>query len=283
MIRRTKKGKIRVLMAHRPRYDDWSLPKGKADRGETPAQTAIREVEEETGVRARIIAPLGEVEYTTPGNNAKVVRWFAMRVQERVAFTPNTEVDEIRWLSPEKARKKATYGDDRALLDLDFDRILDRSIVWLVRHAAAGDRGAWRGDDRVRPLTGKGHAQAEAIARSLESMGVDEIHSSSYDRCRQTVEPLAASLGMEIRDNDRLTEGARVTDTLEWIASLEATNVVACSHGDVIPEVIRALDRRGVEMRSESGAFDVRKASTWLLEVEAGAVTCATYRPPPSV
>lgn len=283
VIRRKKNGSIRVLLAHRPRYDDWSLPKGKADPGETPEETALREVEEETGVRCRIIAPLGEMEYDTTNGNPKVVRWFAMRPLEQTPFEPNEEVDQIEWLSPEKARKKATYEADARLLDLDYDTLLSRATVWLVRHAAAGDRSAWSGDDRVRPLTRKGWAQADAIAAALAPLGVDEIHSSIYDRCRQTVEPLARTVGLSIHDNDVLTEGARGTDTLDWIASMAGASVAACSHGDVIPEVIRALDRRGVELRSETGVFDVKKASTWTLAVEAGIVVSATYRPPPSV
>ncbi|MFP5332364.1 MAG: NUDIX domain-containing protein, partial [Acidimicrobiia bacterium] len=164
VIRPDDDGTTRVLLVHRPRYDDWSLPKGKADPGEVPEYTAIREVQEETGVRAEVIAPLAEVEYLVSSGRRKVVRYFAMRHRTEDPFRPNDEVDEIRWLEPHEAAGLATYEHDQALLGSDLDRLMSLGTVWLVRHAAAGDRSTWTDDDRVRPLTPKGRNQARAIA-----------------------------------------------------------------------------------------------------------------------
>ena len=106
-----------VLVVHRPRYDDWSLPKGKADPGEDPATTALREVEEETGWVAEITADLGEVHYTDHRGRPKVVAWVRMRPL-RVSETPtDDEVDEMRWLAPAAARDLLSYDTDAALLE----------------------------------------------------------------------------------------------------------------------------------------------------------------------
>jgi 8-oxo-(d)GTP phosphatase len=282
VIRSDKDGELRVLVVHRPRYDDWSLPKGKSDPGETPELTASREVREETGVTAEVIAPLAEVEYSVSSGRRKVVRYFAMRVRDERDFVPNDEVDQIRWLTPEEAQQVLSYDHDRALIQADLTYLLSVGTVWLVRHTAAGDRSAWQEDDRIRPLTKKGKRQAEAIAMMLSPHGIDAVFSSPYVRCRQTVEPLAESVGLKVEDSDHLAEGARDRQTLDWILTMGGKHVVACSHGDVIPGVIRRLDTMGVPLYSPSGVFDVKKGSIWTLALEADRVVSATYTPPPA-
>lgn len=283
VIRPEENGTYRVLLVHRPRYDDWSLPKGKADPGETPESTAIREVEEETGVRAEVITPLAEVEYRVSSGRRKMVRYFAMRHRSEEPFRPNDEVDEIRWLEPDQAADLTTYDHDRVLIQSDIDALMSLGTVWLVRHAAAGDRTSWTDDDRLRPLTDKGRKQAVAIAAALFSHHVDEIFSSPYVRCRETVQPLAERGGLDVKDSDHLAEGARDGETLEWLRSLGGKHVVACSHGDVIPSVIRRLEALGVPLFSPNGVYDVKKGSIWTLALEGDRVTSASYTPPPAV
>jgi 8-oxo-dGTP diphosphatase len=107
----------RVAVVHRPRYDDWSLPKGKLDAGESFEAGAVREVEEETGVRARIVGELESATYLDRKGRQKLVRWYRMKVDgEPGGFVPNSEVDELRWLTPEQALDLVTYDHDRALL-----------------------------------------------------------------------------------------------------------------------------------------------------------------------
>jgi 8-oxo-dGTP pyrophosphatase MutT (NUDIX family) len=106
----------RVAVVHRPKYDDWSLPKGKLDPGETWEQAAVREVEEETGVRARIVAELAPSHYRDRKGRPKTVRWYRMDVEDAGTFEPDSEVDELRWLSPDEADGLVTYDHDRALL-----------------------------------------------------------------------------------------------------------------------------------------------------------------------
>jgi 8-oxo-dGTP diphosphatase len=106
----------RVAVVHRPRYDDWSLPKGKLDPGEDWAQAALREVEEETGVRAQIVGDLPPSHYRDRKGRPKTVRWYLMDVADRGEFAPDEEVDELRWLTPAEARRLLSYDDDRALV-----------------------------------------------------------------------------------------------------------------------------------------------------------------------
>jgi 8-oxo-dGTP diphosphatase len=105
----------RVLLVHRPKYDDWSLPKGKLDPGETFAQAALREVWEETGVRCELEGELPEVRYSVRGR-PKVVRYWLMRVVDDLGFEPNAEVDEVRWVSPEEAVEVLTYDRDKGVV-----------------------------------------------------------------------------------------------------------------------------------------------------------------------
>ncbi|HEU4656117.1 MAG TPA: NUDIX hydrolase [Capillimicrobium sp.] len=107
----------RVLVVHRPRYDDWSLPKGKLDPGETFEQAALREVEEEAGLRCELGHELPEVRYTDHRGRPKVVRYWFMRAPDEAAtFVPNEEVDEIVWLAPDDAVARLTYEHDRDLV-----------------------------------------------------------------------------------------------------------------------------------------------------------------------
>lgn len=105
-----------VCLVHRPRYDDWSLPKGKLDRGETFEQAALREVEEETGLVCELADELAPTEYNDRKGRPKVVRYWRMEVVEDPGFDPNDEVDELRWVAPAEAADLLTYDHDKTLL-----------------------------------------------------------------------------------------------------------------------------------------------------------------------
>lgn len=145
-----------------------------------------------------------------------------------------------------------------------------------MRHAKAGSRGRWDGDDRDRPLTDNGRMQAKAIAEVLGHHPIERVVTSPYARCVQTVKPLAKRLGVEVESDDRLGEGGGWDHALGLVES--ATDpIVLCSHGDVIGDLMWTLDRRGVPLDDDR----IEKASTWILQVEAGQVVKARYAPPP--
>lgn len=110
-------GGVEVLLVHRPRYDDWSLPKGKVDPGETDEAAALREVEEETGLRCRLGPELASTSYADRRGRPKVVRYWAMTVEEAGPWAPDDEVDELAWLPVDEARRRLTYARDAAVLD----------------------------------------------------------------------------------------------------------------------------------------------------------------------
>jgi 8-oxo-(d)GTP phosphatase len=267
----------RILVVHRPRYDDWTFPKGKNEVGEESIEAAIREVTEETGQRPLLISTVGETSY--PVNGAKkIVQWYGMRVQEPMPFTPNPEVDEIRWVTTDEAPALLTYDHDRKLLArVDVEALLTTGTLYLVRHGAAGDRQTWTGDDRARPLSGKGEAQAGGLANTLKERPIEAIFSSPYARCVQTVRPLADAKGLEIVEHPALAEGEGGKATRDLLKELAGRNAVLCSHGDVIPAVINWMAEKGMTLKSD---FDFKKGSTWEIDVRAGVFHKARYLPP---
>ena len=154
-------------------------------------------------------------------------------------------------------------------------------VLHLIRHASAGDRGAWQGDDSARPLDLVGHAQADAIAATLAAAPIRRVLSSPSLRCTQTIQPLAAELGLEIEMCVELAEGAAGWRTEALVARLcgETSDSVLCSHGDVIPEVLWRLAQRGIDVNPTR----CKKASIWELHVIDGAVSSGVYRSPRSI
>jgi len=151
-------------------------------------------------------------------------------------------------------------------------------VVYLLRHAKAGERRVWTGDDVARPLSRQGWKQAHAVSERLAGKGVSTIHSSPYVRCVQTVEPLAELIGTEITIDDRLAEDSPFEPVLDLLAHVDGSAVL-CSHGDVIPATIEALVRRGMEVQS---SVDWRKATVWVLRRKGDRITKGKVWPPPS-
>lgn len=271
---------MRVLVAHRPGYDDWTLPKGKEESGETSEVTAIREVLEETGYRCRIVAPLGTTRYRISGG-VKEVEWFAMRsLPDSPGFKRNNEVDRIKWLSRSKTIDLLSYEHDRELVaGTDLKRLSQTGTLRLLRHATAGDRSKWTGHDPHRALTKKGKRQSEAIAESLRDVGIERILSSPYDRCVQSVEPLAALIKAKIEIHDALAEEADIDASYALIDGLVGSNAVICSHGDVIPALVNRMMWAGLSLTSR---FFCSKGSIWEVEVDGGKYTTGHYVPPPA-
>ena len=150
--------------------------------------------------------------------------------------------------------------------------------LYLVRHAKAGERRLWDGDDIDRPLSPKGWKQSEMLAARLETLGVSALYSSPYVRCVQTLQPLADRLGREVEIDQRLSEDEPFEPMLEMLAEVP-DGAVMSSHGDIIPAAIAALERRGMEIRTPP---DWRKASVWVLRRNKhGKIVHAIVWPPP--
>ena len=151
-------------------------------------------------------------------------------------------------------------------------------MLYLVRHAKAGSRSEFVGDDKLRPLSPPGRRQADAIGKRLVEAGVQHFISSSSLRCIQTLRPAAKSVGAKIETDDRLYEGRPADPVLDLLASVPDATAL-CSHGDVIPDTMDALVRRGCEILSVP---DWRKGSVWVLQRSpTGEIVSAEAWPPP--
>jgi phosphohistidine phosphatase SixA len=148
------------------------------------------------------------------------------------------------------------------------------SVAYVVRHAKAGDRAEWTGDDRMRPLSKPGQRQAEALADMLEREPIDKILSSGYLRCMQTLEPLGTRRKLPVEPVKELEEGAGGESVLRLMQKFHGRNVVLCTHGDVVEELLERLIAQGVVQRARA---NMEKGSTWVLEEKDGKITGARY------
>lgn len=156
--------------------------------------------------------------------------------------------------------------------------------LFLVRHAKAGKRSKWledhdNNDDRKRPLDDKGNLQARALADRLTDFAPTVLLSSPFTRCMQTLQPLGTNISVNVTPDERLAEDNAFEPILELLASCP-DNAVLCSHGDMIPLVIDALERRGMVV---TGMRDSRKASVWVLERQDGVIARGHAWPPPTI
>lgn len=266
----------RVALVHRPRYDDWSFPKGKLLDGEPEETAALREVREETGLVCRLGRHVGAVTYLDRNGRSKVVRYWTM-TPDGGEFEPGEEVDELRWATPEEARVLLTYPHDRSLLRTVVE-MRTPAPIYVVRHAKAGRRQLWAGLDADRPLTRRGRRQARRLVERFRGLEISSVVSSPYARCVQTVEPLASSRGLAVQVAAPLAEGAEVADAVAFVRGLGDEPVVLCGHGREIAAVVAMLEMEGAAV---AGIRGLAKGSVWVLDREDGRVVSARYLPAP--
>jgi 8-oxo-dGTP diphosphatase len=232
-----------VLLVHRPRYDDWSFPKGKLDRGELAPVAAVREVLEETGVRVRLGAPLDFQRYPTGGRVKKVFYWHGRVVGDHdvSGYRVNSEIDDLAWVPLEEAATRLSYTiDQQTLVEALATEWRTRTLV-VVRHSPARSRKAWRKDDRLRPLLATGRLQARRLSPLLAAYGATRLVTSSSARCVQTLTPYAEASGWPLRATDALSEedstaGAVVEIVEDLLHGRECA--VVCTHRPVLPAVL---------------------------------------------
>jgi 8-oxo-(d)GTP phosphatase len=242
-----------VLLVHRPKYDDWSFPKGKLDRGEHALSAAVREVEEETGLRVRLGRPLSDQHYPVNGRGKLVHYWVARVVgdDDVSAYLVNSEIDEVVWVSLERAHEMLTYPRDQKTLKQAQKRSRKTRTFVVLRHAKARSREHWRADDRFRPLLRTGATQSEKLVPLLAAYDLRRLVSSSSVRCVTTVIPYADAYGLKVESEDRLSEEDATSDSVhELVRELLASGkrTLLCTHRPVLPQVFETLEVEDPEL-----------------------------------
>lgn len=259
LVWREREGRLQVLLIHRPRYDDWSWPKGKLDPGETLPTTAAREVAEETGRPVTLGLPLPGLQYLTPDGAVKRVHYWAattgapppaLAARAPVPPVDPAEIDAKKWMDVEQAAAALTRAADRIPLaalvaEHEKGRLATTALV-IARHGKAQSRSSWHGTEIDRPLTPTGHAQSAALVPVLAAFGVGTVVTSRWRRCSETMAPYARAAWLDTESNENLTESdherspgrvaAVVRSLLEY-----AEPTVLCTHRPVLPTVLDVL------------------------------------------
>jgi 8-oxo-dGTP diphosphatase len=248
---RINQGKLEVLLIHRPRYDDWSWPKGKIDPGETIPECAVREVEEEIGLVAPLGIPLPPIHYHVAAG-LKVVHYWAVDVDGAALLPDGREVDSIMWCPPEKAiRLLSNPGDVEPLqhvVDAHDRGELQTWPLLIVRHAKAKPRSSWTKAEGDRPLAATGTRQAQAVGRLLRSWKPGHIVSSPWRRCVATIAPYAKAAGAKVKLQEALTEHRHSRSPHKTAGVVEALfdkqrPVALCTHRPALPTVFAQLGK----------------------------------------
>ncbi len=271
-----------VVLIHRPRWSDWSFPKGKLDPGESAPAAAVREVLEETGLRVRLGVPLPDQHYHVGDGQprAKVVSYWAARAgadTDLGQFRPNDEVDEVGWIPLSQARQQLSYVHDVGLVEAFSQTVYDSSPLLVLRHARARNRKTWKKDDSSRPLSAEGSRQATALSPVLAAYGVRRVISSDAVRCADTVLPFVnatrAKITLETALSEQRQNAQRIRKRLTT-AMESRRRIAVCSHRLVLPEIFSAL---GVEPIAMSAADVV------VLHRESGVVVAIEHHQSPCV
>lgn len=247
-------GEVRVLLVHRDERADVSLPKGKVDPGETPPQTAVREIEEETGLSVALGVPLGTTEYTLPGGREKRVFYWAAEVDAAAVaastFAPNREIASLEWLPIAEAKDALSYGRDRDVLDRFAERVTAGQArtfaIIALRHGKAVPPSSWDGPDSTRPLLHRGLEQASSVAQAIAAWKPERLLSSTAVRCVSTIEPVAAITGLPVKLSPGISQDAYEdgTSTVNKVVAKrleKKQTTVLCSHGPVLPGIVDAV------------------------------------------
>ncbi|HEX3004745.1 MAG TPA: NUDIX hydrolase [Angustibacter sp.] len=268
---------LEVLLVHRPKYDDWSWPKGKLDEGETWPGAAVREVLEETGLHCELGIPLPRAAYDIGASGAfrpKVVQYWAAREVAGDGELAH-EVDEVAWLGVPEARERLHYRRDleqlKALARSHRAGLLDTWPLVLVRHARTVARRRWRGDDSDRPLDEAGQEQARQLVPVLQAFGVQRVLTSDAERCAATVAPFARLTGQRLLGRHSLSEEGYADDPERALRQLdkalargEATAL--CTHRPLLPALLHELAQRTDDPHVRTALRD--SASAGLLKGE---------------
>lgn len=273
---------LAVALVHRPKYDDWTLPKGKVDPGESVLLTAVREVHEETGQRVTLGRRLTASRYDVDGRPKLVDYWAARAPDPPAQFTPNHEVDDLVWLSVAEAADRLTYERDVVVLGDFAAGPPDTIPLVLLRHASAGSRSAWRGTDLARPLDAGGAADADALAWMLRCFGPARVISSAAERCVATVRPFAALTGAKIEIEPLFTVGAMAAADAVALRTAglaaEQRAAIVCVHRENVPLLVAsACARLGA---GPPPGPPLAKGAFWVLHMAEGKLAAIERHAP---
>ena len=274
---------VRVAVIHRPRYDDWSLAKGKVDPGENLPTTAVREIAEETGCQVQLGTFLGHVHYPV-GQRTKVIYYWTAEVV-RQEFKPNDEVDEMRWLSFDEALDIVSYDVDRKVLRTAQKALvpaIDCRIL-LVRHAHAHPREGWAGNDNLRPIDRKGRKQLKFIGKELQGWNPTSVISAIPMRCQDTAQAIADELGVAVSPNEHWGDTTYHADPaitkrqFDVIRKQKGTFLIV-SQGDTIKGLLKWIT---ADTSLEMTEPICKKAGVWVLSFSEGQLRAADYMASP--
>jgi 8-oxo-dGTP diphosphatase len=264
LLWRWEKGVLKVLVIHRARYDDWSWPKGKLDRGESVPEAAIREIREETGLRVSLGVKLNEIEYKIEQGNRKVVHYWAAQITDKAIaqqnFVPDEEVSSLEWLTVPEAKKRLTYKYDieplKLLQGLADTNHLETKPVIVLRHAKATPRSDWSNGESTRPLLPLGRIQAAILTNILAAYAPKTVLTSRWLRCTDTVAPFISNNQVRLVKRSLLSErGAKLSPirTSKLVRKFARRNggVVICSHRPALPTILDAISVYGDEEQQE--------------------------------
>jgi 8-oxo-dGTP diphosphatase len=260
-------GPVEVAVVHRPRHDDWSLPKGKRKRGEHPVVNAHREVWEETGIHPRLGLRLPTVSYRVPvpghGESDKSVDYWSMACGRDDGFAPGDETDLLLWLDVAGALDRLSYDRDVHVVRAFAGQPAVQALVVLLRHASAGSRHTFAGPDDERPLDPEGVTRAGVLADVLPCFGVDRLVSAEPVRCRDTLAPTARTAGVNVAVdpafNDEAEPAAAARRLTQLAAATPGGTTVICSQGKLIPALLEQLTG------GSAHAYHTAKGAGWVL------------------
>lgn len=251
--RESKDAKIELAIIHRPKYDDWTFPKGKLDTGEELISGAYREILEETGLDIELGPFLGAVEYESIDGLKHVSYWAAKALASSKDFHSNNEADLMEWHDFESARKKLTRDSDREILEIFIKSPFQATKLIMLRHAKALARTEWQSGDEDRPLDNLGQLQAKRMHAIYQVYGISQIHTSDAVRCYDTVIGLTNTLKIEPVITSKLSEYTfekNKEKSLDYALELAeisrstGATILLCSHNPVLPRMLERITKK---------------------------------------
>lgn len=283
---RRDNGEIKFALVHREKYQDWGFAKGKVDPGELLPEAAVREVQEEAGFKLRLGRQLGVISYPLEDGNDKEVHYWAAKVSDKALknsqFESNEEIARIEWFDAALAMQTLSYQHDRELLqqvlELETKAELETRAIIVLRHAKATLRADWKKGEDTRPLLPGGQAQAKRLIPLLAAYGPNLLITSSWRRCRETLEPYASKNKKTLVERSQLSElgskngPKRLRKLLRNLLSGDKSAVI-CSHRPALPaifsEISRIIEAPNL-IEKLNGCHDLRPGEFVVIRVSLG-------------